>query len=65
MINFFLETVIEENSIMAQQDTDSKIKEKEVEERNKLQPFSPMSTLQNSNQEYIDKEIDEQILIVE
>ena len=55
MINFFLETVIEENSIMAQQDTDSKIKEKAVEERNKLQPFSPMSTLQNSNQEYIDK----------
>ena len=65
MINFFLETVIEENSIMAQQDTDSKIKENAVEERNKLQPFSPMSTLQNSNQEYIDKEIDEQILIVE
>ena len=55
MINLFLETVIEENSIMAQQDTDSKIKEKAVVEQNKLQPFSPMSTLQKSNQEFIDK----------
>ena len=55
MINFFLETVIEEDSIMAQQDTDSKIKEKAVVQQNKLPLFSPMSTLQNSNQEFFDK----------
>ena len=55
MINFFLETVIEEDSIMAQQSIDPQINEKPVIEQNKLPPFSPMSTMQNSNQEFIDQ----------
>ena len=55
MIKFQLETVIEEDSVMAQQNTDSENKEKAAVEQNKIPPFSPMSTLQNSNQEFIDK----------